>query len=156
MRTMQLSSDRRSRGHAITAFNDDVDYTGDQKIFAWYQMLDLPLASYLKVIGGARFESTDLSITNLPESDNARYLPPGGTGWTQFGPEADVAFPQDDVLPSSAIEVTPIPPVKIRASCSETVARQGQDQQGRNLEEPAHAISSWQTRSWIPRTLWQR
>jgi TonB-dependent receptor len=111
-------------GHTITAFNDDVDYTGDQKIFAWYQMLDLPLTSYLKVIGGARFESTDLSITNLPESDNARYLPPGGTGWTHFGPEADVSFSQDDALPSLAFEVTPIRPVKIRASYSETVARQ--------------------------------
>ncbi len=30
-------------GHTITAFNDDVDYTGDQKTFAWYQMLDLPV-----------------------------------------------------------------------------------------------------------------
>jgi len=111
-------------GHTITAFNDDVDYTGDQKIFAWYPMLDLPVTTYLKVVGGVRFESTDLSITNLPESDNARYLPPGGTGWTRFGPEADVSFSQDDVLPSLAVEVTPVRPVKIRASYSETVARQ--------------------------------
>lgn len=111
-------------GHSIVDSDEDVDYSGDQKIFAWYQMVDLPLTSFLKVIGGVRFESTDLSITNHPESANAQYLPPGGTGWTQFGPEADVSFSQDDTLPSLALEVTPIKPVKVRASYSQTVARQ--------------------------------
>ncbi|MEN6576817.1 MAG: TonB-dependent receptor [Phycisphaerales bacterium] len=113
-----------SEGYPVVNSDEDVDYSGDQKIFAWYQMIDLPLTSFLKVIGGARFESTDLDITNHPESDNAQYLPPGGTGWTQFGPEADVSFSQDDVLPSLAFEVTPVKPVKVRASYSETVARQ--------------------------------
>jgi TonB-dependent receptor len=113
-----------SEGHPITASDMDVDYSGKQTIFAGYQMVDLPLTSFLKVIGGVRYESTDLSIANHPESDKARYLPPGGTGWTQFGPEADVSFSQNDVLPSLATEVTPIKPVKVRGSFSQTVARQ--------------------------------
>ena len=113
-----------SEGHAIEPFDDDVDYTGKQKIFAGYYMLDLPLNPYMKMIGGIRHESTDLEIVNHPESDNAQYLPPGGTGWTRFGPEADVSFSQNDVLPSLGLEVTPVKPVKVRASYSQTVARQ--------------------------------
>ena len=108
----------------IYASDQDVDYTGDQKITAWYYMVDMPLTSYLKVVGGARHESTDLEITNHPESDNAQYLPPGGTGWTRFGPEADVSYSQDDVLPAFSVEVKPTEKVKVRAAYSETVARQ--------------------------------
>lgn len=111
-------------GHTIVPSDQDVDYSGDQKIAAWYYMIDLPLTGFLKVVGGARHESTDLKIVNHPESENAQYLPPGGTGWTRFGPEADVSYSQDDVLPSLGIEVTPMDKVKLRASYSETVARQ--------------------------------
>ena len=108
----------------IIESKQDVDYTGSQNIKAWYYMLDLPLNSQVKFIGGARHESTDLEITNHPESPNAQYLPPGGTGWTRFGPEADVSYSQDDILPSIGFEFTPIEQVKVRASYTETVARQ--------------------------------
>ena len=108
----------------VEASDEDVDYSGDQDIFAWYYMLDLPVNSFVKIIGGIRYESTDLEIENKPESDNAQYLPPDGTGWTQFGPDADVSYSQDDVLPSLGLEITPIEKVKFRASYSETVARQ--------------------------------
>jgi hypothetical protein len=108
----------------ITDSDEDVDYTGEQTIAAWYYMVDLPVTPWAKVVGGHRFESTDLSIVNHPESDNARYLPPDGTGWTRFGPEADVDFSQNDVLPSVGLEVIPFEKVKFRASYTETVARQ--------------------------------
>jgi len=111
-------------GPGIDPSDQDVDYTGEQDITAWYYMVDMPLSSYFKVIGGARHESTDLEITNHPESDNAQYLPPGGSGWTRFGPEADVSYSQDDVLPSIGFEFKPTKKVKVRASYSETVARQ--------------------------------
>jgi hypothetical protein len=104
--------------------DQDVDYTGDQDISAWYYMVDMPLSSFMKIIGGIRYESTELEIENEPESNNAQYLPPDGTGWTRFGPEADVSYSQDDVLPALGIEVTPLEKIKIRASYSETVARQ--------------------------------
>jgi hypothetical protein len=113
-----------SEGHAITASDMDVDYSGQQTIFAGYQMVDLPLTAFLKVIGGVRYETTDLGIVNHPESGNAQYLPPGGTGWTHFGPEADVSFSRNDLLPSVAMEITPIKPVKVRGAFSQTVARQ--------------------------------
>jgi outer membrane receptor protein involved in Fe transport len=113
-----------SEGHPIHASDMDVDYSGEQQIFAGYTMADLPLTTFLKIIGGFRYETTDLSITNHPESDNAVYLPPGGTGWTHFGPEADVSFSQGDILPAVAVEITPLKPVKVRGSFSQTVARQ--------------------------------
>ena len=56
----------------------DVDYEGEQEIAACYGMLDLPLSPALNVIGGARFESTDISIVNDAEAD-ATWFPPGST-----------------------------------------------------------------------------
>jgi hypothetical protein len=103
--------------------DEDVDYIGEQDITASYYMVDLPLCSFLNLIGGARYESTDLAIINHA-GENAQYLPPGGTGWTAFGPEADVSYSQNDILPAYGIEVVPIEKVKVRASYSETVARQ--------------------------------
>lgn len=113
-----------SEGHALNASDEDVDYSGEQKIMAGYYMVDLPLTSFVKVIGGTRYESTDLETVNKPKGLNAQYLPPGGTGWTAFGPEADVTYEQDDVLPSIGIEIVPVEKIKLRASYSETVARQ--------------------------------
>ncbi|MGD8786721.1 MAG: TonB-dependent receptor [Phycisphaerales bacterium] len=113
-----------SEGHEISPSDEDVDYEGEQIISAFYYMVDLPLSSYLNIIGGIRYESTELNITNHPKTDSAQYLPPDGTGWTKFGPEADVTYLQDDTLPSLGVEFSPIEEVKIRASYSETVARQ--------------------------------
>ena len=113
-----------SEGHALIASDEDVDYSGEQRIMAGYYMVDLPLSSFLKIIGGTRYESTDLETVNHPKGPNAQYLPPGGTGWTTFGPEADVTYEQDDVLPSIGVEVVPVEKIKLRASYSETVARQ--------------------------------
>jgi TonB-dependent receptor len=102
----------------------DVDYDGEQKIFAWYAMADMPLTSYLSLVGGARFESTDLSIVNYPEA-NATWFPPGSIAPVQLNPgDADVDFSQDDVLPAIALILKPVEKVTFRASYGETVARQ--------------------------------
>ncbi len=102
----------------------DVDYEGEQKLFATYGMLDLPLTSYLNVIGGARYESTDISIVNFPERD-VTWVPPNSSGQVKLNPgDADVAFAQDDLLPSVGLKLTPWDPFTIRASYSQTVARQ--------------------------------
>jgi hypothetical protein len=120
----QFWSDVYADGRTLNASDEDVDYTGQQDIDAIYYMIDLPLSSYFNIIGGVRYESTELEIVNNPKGGNAQYLPPGGTGWTAFGPEADVSYSQDDVLPSYGIEFEPVDKVKLRASFSETVARQ--------------------------------
>jgi outer membrane receptor protein involved in Fe transport len=102
----------------------DVDYDADQEIAAWYAMMDLPLTSWFNVIGGARFESTDLSIVNIPEAD-ATWFPPGALAPVILNPgDADVDFSQDDVLPSIGFVFTPLEQITFRGSYSETVARQ--------------------------------
>jgi outer membrane receptor protein involved in Fe transport len=118
------SAEFPSENHKITAANIDVDYRGEQEISAWYFMTDLPLTSYFKLIGGARFEKTDLSIVNDPESD-VTWIPPGASGPVKLNPgDADVSYSQSDVLPSIGFVFTPIESVTLRGSYSETVARQ--------------------------------
>lgn len=110
--------------HTITAAEVDVDYTGKQEISAWYYMMDLPLNSFFKVIGGTRYETTDLGITLDPDS-GVFWVPPGTdtSAFLQPG-QGDVEFQQKDVLPSLGFEFKPHDTVTLRASYSETVARQ--------------------------------
>ncbi len=112
------------QNHPITEALVDVDYKGDQKIEAGYAMMDLPLCSFLSVTGGARFESTDISIVNDPEADST-WFPPGATGPIDLLPgDGDVTFKQDDLLPAIGLEARPTQQLTFRASYSETVARQ--------------------------------
>jgi outer membrane receptor protein involved in Fe transport len=102
----------------------DVDYRGDQHISAFYAMADVPVTSWLNVIGGARFESTRISIENTPEA-NAVWFPQGATAGVLLLPgDADVDFEQDDVLPSIGFVLKPFKHITLRGSYSETVARQ--------------------------------
>lgn len=102
----------------------DVDYKADQKIKAWYSMMDLPLTPYLNLIGGARFEDTNLGIVNIAE-DNATWFPEGAQAGVALGPgDADVDFKQRDALPSIGLVLKPVEHVTFRASYTETVARQ--------------------------------
>jgi TonB-dependent receptor len=110
--------------HPITESLFDVDYDGDQQVSASYSMLDLPLSGNLSLIGGARFESTEISIVNHPEA-NATWFPPGSSAPVALNPgDADVSFDQDDVLPSVGLVYEPVDQVTLRASYSQTVARQ--------------------------------
>lgn len=104
----------------------DVDYEGEQEISAWYYMADLPLCSFMNLIGGARYESTSLSIVNDPEKD-AKWVTTDEKGnrlYTDLLPgDADVSFDQADVLPSIGFVLKPIKRIALRGSYSETVAR---------------------------------
>ncbi|MBL9120432.1 MAG: TonB-dependent receptor [Phycisphaerae bacterium] len=113
-------------GHEITDGPPfvDVDYSGRQEINAVFGMVDLPLTEYLSVIGGARYETTDLSIVNSPEV-NAIWFPPGSSAPVALSPgDADVFFSQEDLLPSFSVLIKPLENVTLRSSYSETVARQ--------------------------------
>jgi outer membrane receptor protein involved in Fe transport len=104
----------------------DVDYEGKQKISAWYYMTDLPLCSFMNLIGGARYETTSLSIVNDPEKD-AKWVTTDEKGnrlYTDLHPgDADVSFDQADVLPSIGFVLKPVKKITLRGSYSETVAR---------------------------------
>ncbi len=101
----------------------DVDYSGRQRIDAWYAMADMPLTSFLNVIGGVRWESTDISIVNFPEEDST-WFPPGAISVVQLNPgDADVSISQADALPSIGFVLRPIEGVQVRGAYSETIAR---------------------------------
>ncbi len=104
----------------------DVDYDADQDISAWYFMVDLPLWSFLKVVGGIRYEKTELSIINDPEID-AKWVTTDANGNSLFVDllegEADVTYDENDRLPSLGFEFTPTDQITLRGSYSETIAR---------------------------------
>lgn len=112
------------QNHLISATDIDVDYIGEQNLNAVYYMLDVPLSSFFKVIGGMRYESTQLGITLDPEP-GAKWIPPGTDIESDLHPgDADVSFEQNDMLPALGFEFNPVEKVTLRASYSETVARQ--------------------------------
>ena len=110
--------------HAIEESLEDVDYEGEQDITSLYTMMELPLTDPLSVVGGLRFETTELSVVNDPEQ-NARWFPPGATSGVDMEPgDGDVAIEQDDTLPAIGLVYEPIEQVTLRTSYSETIARQ--------------------------------
>ncbi|MDF7800805.1 TonB-dependent receptor [Pontiellaceae bacterium B1224] len=103
----------------------DAGYEGTQDISAWYYMLELPISSQFTFIGGARYESTDISTTIVDQEADVYWVKPGGTGLSKLLPgEADVDYQEDDVLPSLGLEIKPLDSVTIRLAYAETVARQ--------------------------------
>lgn len=114
-----------SENHPITAGPPfvDVDYKGEQRITAWYAMADMPVTSFFNVIGGVRWESTDIAIQNFPEED-ATWFPPGAISQVALGPgDADVSISQHDALPAIGFVLQPLENVQFRGAYSETIAR---------------------------------
>lgn len=84
-------------------------YKGDQKLNAGYGMMELPVHDRLKFIGGARLETTDLSVDS--------------SGGAFFASTARSSILQHDVLPALGLIYNPITNMNIRLHYSETVAR---------------------------------
>ena len=102
--------------HPISESLRDVDYKGEQDITAWYGMVDMPLTSFAKVVGGFRIEETTIGIVNDPEEE-AVWFPEGANTEVRLNPgDADVEIEQEDLLPSIGLEIRPIDDVTIRAS----------------------------------------
>jgi TonB-dependent receptor len=108
----------------INASQEDVDYDGKIRLSAYYAMAELPLNEQVTVIGGARYESTEIGIVNDPEPF-ALWFPPGATAPITLLPgAADVTFEQDTTLPALGVNFEPVERLVFRAAYSETVARQ--------------------------------
>jgi len=157
------------QNHPIQESLFDIDYEGRMDLSAWYSMIDLPLNERFSVVGGARFESTEIGIVNFPE-EFAFWVPPGET--TQIGllpgsGDADVNFEQDDILPAIGLVYKATETVTLRGSYSETVARQTfkeltpilqQEYLGGpifigNPELQMSAVENWDLRAdWVPYT----
>jgi outer membrane receptor protein involved in Fe transport len=110
--------------HPFLASDQDIDYDGRQEIRAFYGMGDLPLNGELELICGARFETTEISVVNDAEP-GAVWFPPGFEIGTTLQPgEADVSVARDDFLPSLGLVYDATDEVSLRASYSQTIARQ--------------------------------
>ncbi|WP_236254586.1 TonB-dependent receptor [Mucisphaera calidilacus] len=115
----------------------DFQYTGEQDIDAIYWMVDLPVTSWLKFIGGMRFESTSLSTDIDPDTPTTEvYLDgpvlatiPGATPGTPVSVSSlppgtlDADLSQDDILPSISMVLEPAEGLMVRAGYAHTIAR---------------------------------
>lgn len=116
----------------------DFNYTGDQSLDAWYWMLDLPITSRVKVIGGIRYESTRIATTIEPDTPATSVLldgqvradlglPVGGSTDVNSIPGGvevlNVDLEQEDILPSIGVVIEPLEGLTLRAAYSETIAR---------------------------------
>jgi outer membrane receptor protein involved in Fe transport len=111
--------------HPMEAAEIDVNYKGKQDISAWYYMADVPFCSVFKVVGGIRHEQTDLSTILDPDSQVYASNGHGGSDTLDNIPgKGSAQFSQKDVLPALGFEFKPVDPLILRASYSETVARQ--------------------------------
>ena len=112
----------------ISALGNDVDYTGDQSIGALYAMADLPLATRVKLIAGARQESTDISITPVNDefgTVEVIEIQPGGDRAIVTVPQeqAAAAIEESSLLPSVGVTFELRPQMSLRASWTRTIAR---------------------------------
>ena len=91
--------------YAVDAADEKNSYIGSQNITASYLMTDYSLSSMVRIVGGARFEKTDLLVQSLDSEQQKGIL--------------DNA----DVLPSLGLIFTLNEKQKVRASYSRTLAR---------------------------------
>ncbi|MCR9246594.1 MAG: TonB-dependent receptor [bacterium] len=110
--------------HPITEAETDIDYVGKQRLAASYLMMDLPVAPFVNLIGGVRFENTTINIRNDAESEATWFPPNGGNQAPLEGTEGDASFQKDAVLPSIGLVARPVEGLTLRASYAETIARQ--------------------------------
>ena len=104
-------------GSAVTDVNDfngrlrsalSQPYDATRDVTAFYGMLDVPVTSRLRLIGGARFEETSIDVERL----NRRPSDP---------PAAQLR--QSDVLPAVSLVFTVSPSMNLRLGYGQTVAR---------------------------------
>ena len=100
-------------------------YEGQQKISAWYWMVDFPFSSFFKVTGGTRYEQTMLDVKFEADKDTLWYDRETGLGTSlKDNPPVDTGINQNDVLPSLGFEFSSFDDkLVIRANYSQTVAR---------------------------------
>jgi TonB-dependent receptor len=91
----------------------DSYYDGESHIPAGYLMLDLPVVSSVRLVGGARYESTDLQVFS------ASYLDSSITG-TNINQST---LSQSDLLPSVGLIYAITPKMNLRLNYSQTIAR---------------------------------
>ncbi|MBI1178866.1 TonB-dependent receptor plug domain-containing protein [bacterium] len=88
-------------------------YDGDYTILAGYAMLDYPIIEKLRLVGGARYETTDISV------DSRSYLPNSITGSAINSSQ----LKQTDLLPAAGLIWSLRTNMNVRLNYGETLAR---------------------------------
>jgi outer membrane receptor protein involved in Fe transport len=107
----------------------DVDYTGDQTIEAVYAMAELPVTPSVRLIGGARWESTAIGVVPINQAFGRVEVitqdPLSGAYGIALVPQAEAVADIDvsDWLPSLGVIWDITPTMRLRASWAKTIAR---------------------------------
>ena len=107
-----------------TDFEEDITYDGIQDIDAGYLMADLPLTPAVKVIAGARYETTSIEIN--PEGSLTKVVidADGNFDTSPASPaEASARIDESDLLPSLSVVWEALPNMFVRGAWSRTIAR---------------------------------
>ena len=89
------------------------DYDGERSVKAVYGMMELPVTEAIKLVGGGRLETTDLTVISVRKD-----LAAGSPGKT-----VTVSRQEEDVLPALGMVFTPTDKWKLTLHWSETIAR---------------------------------
>ena len=113
-------------GHEMSDPLTDINYKGRQDLQAFYGMLDLPLTSEVKVIAGARLESTEVSTSvtgeleakwyDAEEDDLVKVV-------TSDPNDINADVDERDLLPAVSLVWEPTETVTVRGAYSQTIAR---------------------------------
>jgi TonB-dependent receptor-like protein/carboxypeptidase family protein len=112
----------------VNPLNSDVDYTGDQTIDAAYAMAELPLSPAVKLVAGARWESTDIGVVPTNEAFGfveVISIDENGNRGVGLVPqeEAIASISESDLLPSVGAIWEIKPAMNLRGSWAKTIAR---------------------------------
>ena len=111
-----------TQDHPIDAGETDVDYQGEQDIFAVYTGIQYPFTRDLRVSVGARFESTSIQTTVQGEEDALLFI--DGAPLNFDAASGDASTDDDFLLPAVSLIYDFSKEVRGRAAFSETIARQ--------------------------------
>lgn len=110
-----------------------VDYTGDQKINASYAMYDIPVNSWMRVLGGTRWETTSMQTTIDSHAFNDMIViwePTMDVSGRQYLKETQVLdtdagaeIKRSDLLPAFGLVFEPREKLYVRLNWSHTIAR---------------------------------
>jgi TonB-dependent receptor len=99
----------------IQSPSDRSFYTAESDIPAAYAMLEIPVLESVRLIGGVRFEGTEIKTTSFTTVPSEGVVP----GTTNSPPPLD----QTDLLPSLGLIWSISPTIHLRLNYGETVAR---------------------------------
>ncbi len=113
-----------TQDHPIFESETDISYDGSQDILAFYGMIDLPINETMNIVTGARFESTQMSTTVIPDV-NALWINTETQALQNFqGPNVwDADFKENRILPMIGWSWNIQEDLILRTAFAQTLAR---------------------------------